>query len=177
MRITQHRTRAFTCHPFGVKHDTESPLVNAQKSHNIPPTTHHPHSLLGQEIILSGFGHLVGPIMGVFALFGGDFAILFIGRFVAYSNIGRVITTSEGVILTKQAILREFKTLFCANAHAKSEKSPSFAHKTPLFAFLTRFLLFRLICPQEGGFGATRSIHHWQRLRQPRRHSRWVYLS
>ena len=50
---------------------------------------------------ISGFGHLVGPIMGVFALIGGDFAILYVDTFPAYPNIGRVITTSEGGVSNK----------------------------------------------------------------------------
>ena len=41
-------------------------------------------------------GHLVGPIMGVLALFGGDFAFLFVGIFVTHSNIGGVFLNIGG---------------------------------------------------------------------------------
>ena len=75
---------------------------------------------------LSGFGHLGGTIMGVFALFGGDFAILFIGTFVTYSNIGRVYSNIGRVYFNIGGVYsnktRQIKTLFCASQHVPNTK-------------------------------------------------------
>jgi hypothetical protein len=72
-------------------------------------------------------GHLVGPIMGVFALFGGDYALSFVGIFPPYSNIGGVFlnigggySNIGGVYSNKTS---EFKTIFCTNWHARIGKS------------------------------------------------------
>jgi hypothetical protein len=82
-------------------------------------------AMLLKETTFCGFGHLGGSIMEVFCLARRFFVISFIDIFAVHSNktrgspnIGGVLPTSEGVFNAKQAILREFKTIFCAYAHA-----------------------------------------------------------
>jgi hypothetical protein len=97
---------------------------------------------------ISGFGHLVGPIMGVFALLEGDCAILFMYIFPTHSGIGVIFSAKLGQ-----------KRQFCArngtNWHAatrKVVKKCCFTHLNDLFLQQIRGLLLpNLYIPRQGG--------------------------
>ena len=56
-----------------------------------------------------------------------------------HSNIGGVITTSEGVILTKQAIFRRYFARTGTHQHEKSRRTPVLTIKTPCFCSICDF--------------------------------------
>jgi len=88
-------------------------------------------------LILGGFGHLGGPIMGVFALLEGDCAILFMYIFPTHSNIGVSFSAKLGQ-------KRQFCARMRTNWHAatrKSEWKSRFTHQNALFWQLLRYLL------------------------------------
>ena len=125
------------------------------------PTTYYPPPtrLAPSKNQFKWFGHLVGPIMGCYALIEGDFFYFIYVYFPGVCqqnkgshNIGGVLPTSEWVINAKQANLREIKPLFCTYQHVANTKiAPkcTFCPKNDLFS------LFRLICPQRGVLGAS----------------------
>jgi hypothetical protein len=92
-------------------------------------------------------GHLVWPIMGVFALFWGRVLLFYMSPYFFHMPTSEwvlptsewVILTSEGVINAKQAILREFKGLFCTYQHVANTKNApkcTFCSKNDLFCDL-----------------------------------------
>ena len=94
-------------------------------------------------------GHLVGPIIGVFALLGGDFALSYIDTFFAYPNIGWVFLNIGGGYSNIGGVYsnktRQFKTIFCASQHARMRNSLFFDHKTRILNTFATFSLFHLI--------------------------------
>jgi hypothetical protein len=105
------------------------------------------------------FGHLVGPIMGVFCLARRLFLLFHLCIFFHHMATSEgvlptsegglptsegVIPTSEGVINAKQGNLREIKGLFCTYQHVANTKfAPKcvFCPKNALFWRQIRFLL------------------------------------
>jgi hypothetical protein len=83
-----------------------SPLLLA-----IPKSQKSTNPLLSPlDFEIEWFGHLVGPIMGVFCLARRLFLLfhlLIFSRIIPTKQ--GVLPTSEGVILTKQGKIREFK--------------------------------------------------------------------
>ena len=69
------------------------------------------------------------------------FAVLFIGIFPAYSNIGVIFSAKLGQ--NTQFLARNG-----TNWHAKLEKSPFFVRKTPILATFSLYSLFRPYIPQ-----------------------------
>jgi hypothetical protein len=103
--------------------------------------------LSARVLILGGFGHLVGPIMGVFALLEGDCAISFMYIFPTHSGIGLIFSA-------KLAQKRQFCARMRTNAHAATRKvarNPRFTHQNALFLQLFRYLLLpNLYIPPQG---------------------------
>jgi hypothetical protein len=88
--------------------------------------------LSARVLILGGFGHLGGPIMGVFALLEGDCAISFMYIFPTHSGIGLIFSA-------KLAQKRQFCARMRTRQHEKSPGTPVLPIKTPCFGHFFGF--------------------------------------